>query len=180
MAEFFTSDTHFHHNAIVHMGNGRPFATVEEMNETIIERWNERIGPDDNVYHLGDFALCGRAKAQEVMDRLNGRKVLIAGNHDDKARKLDGWAQVLDMAYLRRGHRRIVLCHYAMKTWRNAHHGSVMLFGHSHGNLRGCRQSLDVGVDAWDFRPVTLEEIDARLATLPPWSAVDHHIPEAA
>lgn len=69
----------------------------------------------------------------------------------------------------------LVLCHYAMRVWNRSHHGTLMLYGHSHSNLLGNSQSLDVGVDAWDMRPVTLREIKNRMATLPPYRSEDHH-----
>ena len=74
----------------------------------------------------------------------------------------------------------LTLCHYGMRVWNRCHHGALMLYGHSHGSLPGNAQSLDVGADAWDFRPVTLAEILARMATLPPYQADDHHVAAAA
>jgi calcineurin-like phosphoesterase family protein len=62
---------------------------------------------------------------------------------------------------------RIVMLHYSMRVWPASHYGALHFYGHSHGNLLGDRQSLDVGVDCWDFRPVRLEEIQQRLLTLP-------------
>lgn len=67
----------------------------------------------------------------------------------------------------------IVLCHYGMRLWNRSHWGSLSLFGHSHGRLPGNSQSLDVGVDAWDYRPVTLPEILERMQTLPPFVQED-------
>jgi calcineurin-like phosphoesterase family protein len=62
-----------------------------------------------------------------------------------------------------------------MRVWNKSHYGSIMLHGHSHGSLPGTNQSLDVGVDCWDYTPVTLEQIKRRLKSLPPFSPVDHH-----
>ncbi len=83
MARFWTSDTHFGHEGILRFEPvNRPFATVEEMNEVLVERWNAVVGPQDMVYHLGDVAMGKIADSLPVMSRLNGRKVLIPGNHD--------------------------------------------------------------------------------------------------
>jgi calcineurin-like phosphoesterase family protein len=123
------------------------------------------VRPDDTVYHLGDFSFA----AQHIyLPNLNGTKFLVLGNHDPTRLKDSGWwADVLGLAEIAEGGEHIVLCHYAMRVWNRSHHGSLHLYGHSHGTLPGDSQSCDVGVDCWDFRPVTLDEIKARLATLP-------------
>ena len=73
----------------------------------------------------------------------------------------------------------VVLCHYAMRVWSRSHHGAIHLYGHSHGNLPGDSQSCDVGVDCWDFAPVSIEEIRVRLARSPGRAERDHHQPRA-
>lgn len=78
---FIIGDPHFWHRAIIKYCN-RPFATVEEMNETLIKNWNSVIGKQDIVYILGDFALCGKDRIIEITQKLNGRKRLVLGNHD--------------------------------------------------------------------------------------------------
>ena len=80
---FFTSDTHFYHGNIIRFCN-RPFKSVEMMNETIISNWNNTVGQDDIVFHLGDFCLGGSAEWNKILDRLNGKIYLIMGNHDLK------------------------------------------------------------------------------------------------
>lgn len=80
---FFTSDTHFYHGNIIRFCN-RPFKSVEMMNETIISNWNNTVGQDDIVFHLGDFCLGGSAEWTKMLDRLNGKIYLILGNHDLK------------------------------------------------------------------------------------------------
>ena len=80
---YFTSDTHFGHENIIKWCR-RPYSSVEEMNEKLIENWNSVVGPDDIVFHLGDFAFGGSGLWKEVLSRLNGKKYLIIGNHDEK------------------------------------------------------------------------------------------------
>ena len=80
---FFTSDTHFYHGNIIRFCN-RPFKSVEMMNETIISNWNNTVGQDGIVFHLGDFCLGGSAEWSKILDRLNGKIYLIMGNHDLK------------------------------------------------------------------------------------------------
>ena len=78
---WFISDTHFgHKNILEYEKEARPFETVEGMNETIIERWNKVVGDKDTVYHLGDF--CFGKSSIAIASRLNGRKLLVLGNHD--------------------------------------------------------------------------------------------------
>jgi calcineurin-like phosphoesterase family protein len=78
---FFTSDHHFgHKNILNYEKEARPFSSVEEMNEVMIERWNNVVHRNDIVYHLGDFAF-GKHNIQ-IAERLNGKKRLILGNHD--------------------------------------------------------------------------------------------------
>lgn len=176
---FFTADTHFGHKRIIELAK-RPFSSLEEMDEAMIVRWNERVGRDDIVIHLGDFSF---APQGNYLHRLHGHKYLVTGNHDPKRMKQERppghWREVYD-SYVETkvGDDFLVLCHYGLRVWNRSHHGAIHLYGHSHGNLPGDSQSCDVGVDCWDFRPVTLDEIKARLATLPKRFEPDHHQPK--
>lgn len=167
MTVFFTSDTHFGHRNIIKYCN-RPFVDEHEMDEAIIKNWNLSVKPNDTVWHLGDFSLSKHKKPESYLSQLNGKIHLTWGNHDHSSvRNLSSWASSQAMAEINVDGRHLVLCHYAMRTWNKAHHGSLMFYGHTHGSLPGNRHSLDVGVDAWDFRPVALDEILQRLETLP-------------
>lgn len=168
---FFTSDTHFGHRRIIELCL-RPFSSVEEMDEALIANWNARVGRGDRVFHLGDFAF---VPSDPILDRLNGQKILILGNHDYGDRIGTKWSGIHEMKHIRVEGIDLVLCHYAMRVWRASHRGAIHLYGHSHGNLPGDSRSLDVGVDSWEYRPVTLGEIRERLATMPPRTEPDHH-----
>lgn len=78
---FCTSDTHYFHTKIIEYCN-RPFQTIEDMNAVMIERWNDEVGPDDLVIHVGDFTFGGTESGNEVLAQLSGTKILIVGNHD--------------------------------------------------------------------------------------------------
>jgi len=160
MAVFFTSDTHFGHGGALGLYR-RPFPSVAAMNEGIVQRWNETVGPDDEVWHLGDFAI--RQPQQLVADllaRLHGRKHLVVGNNDPPATtELDGWESVQPYVEIAVEGVSLVLCHYPFRSWRNMAKGCVNLHGHCHGKLKPQRRQFDVGVDIWGFRPVTLGEI---------------------
>ena len=167
MTTWFTADTHFGHANIIKYCN-RPFADTAEMDGAMVANWNAVVQPDDDVWHLGDFAFRSMKAPQSYLERLTGRKHLIWGNHDSQqARSAPGWTSSQAMAEITVDGVRLVLLHYAMRVWPKSHYGSLHFYGHSHGNLPGDRQSCDVGVDCWDYRPVTLAEIRRRLATLP-------------
>ena len=160
MAIFFTSDTHFGHGGALGLYR-RPFASVAAMNEGLVERWNETVGPDDEVWHLGDFAIRQRPTVvADLLARLNGRKHLVAGNNDpQETRELEGWESVQSYLEIEVDRVSVVLCHYPFRSWRGMGKGWVNLHGHSHGKLKPQARQFDVGVDVWGFRPVMLDEI---------------------
>jgi calcineurin-like phosphoesterase family protein len=156
MGIFFTSDQHFGHYNIIKYCN-RPFHSLEEMDETIIERFNQRVTNRDEVYHLGDFAWCD---APYYFSRLNGRAHhLIIGNHDRKHLKkdFDLFNSVQDVKVVRHEHRSVFCSHYAHARWPASHHGRIHAFGHSHAQFKGIGKSFDVGVDNFNFYPVSFE-----------------------
>jgi calcineurin-like phosphoesterase family protein len=170
MATLFTADTHFGHANIIKL-SGRPFADQGEMDAVLIENWNRVVKPNDEVWHLGDFAWKCPAR---FVAKLRGRIHLIKGNHDkltnQKARQ--SFDSVHDVRMVKVGGQQIWLSHYAHRTWPKSHYGVWHLYGHSHGTLPDLlNMSLDVGVDARrlyfnespkdSFRPWTLEELRA-------------------
>ncbi|WP_272481485.1 MULTISPECIES: metallophosphoesterase [Methylobacterium] len=172
MTTLFVSDTHFGHAHIVtdRMQIPRPFASIEAHDEALIANWNGVVGPGDTVWHLGDFCYrCSEDYARSVFERLAGRqRFLIRGNHDRIGARLP-WDGIVDVARvvvrIADGSTTGVFCsHYAHLVWPRRHYGDLHLYGHSHGSLPGTATSTDVGVDCFDFRPVTLDEIRVRLA----------------
>ena len=160
MATLFTADTHFGHSGARTLYK-RPFATVAAMDEAMASRWNEAVGLDDEVFHLGDFAV-RHPEPAALLARLNGRKHLLTGNNDPPAiLALPGWTSVLPYLEATIDGTDLVLCHYAFRTWRGMARGALNLHGHSHGRLRPLTRQFDVGVDARGFRPVTLAELRA-------------------
>lgn len=160
---FFTADHHFGHRRILELCK-RPFSDTVEMREEMIRRWNECVGPDDEVWHLGDFAY--RASDDEiaaVFARLNGHKHLVVGNHDSTATRLLPWVTQSPLTEISIDGQSVVLCHYPLLEWRRYHRGGLHLFGHVHGNNPGVGRSCDVGVDCWDYQPVSLPEIMKRI-----------------
>jgi calcineurin-like phosphoesterase family protein len=160
MTIFFTSDTHFGHGGALGLYR-RPFPSVPAMNEAMIERWAETVEPEDEVWHLGDFAIRQRQTVVEaLLARLPGRKHLVTGNNDAPVTtEASGWASVQPYAELTVEGISLVLCHYPFRTWRGMAKGWLNLHGHSHGRLQPQPRQFDVGVDVWGFRPVTLRTI---------------------
>lgn len=160
MAIFFTADTHFGHGGALGLFR-RPFGCVREMDEAMIRRWNETVGPADEVWHLGDLAVRRSAAAlADLVARLNGRIHLIAGNNDGPATlALERFASVQAYAELQLEGRHLVLCHYPFRSWNRMNRGAINLHGHSHGRLKPMPRQIDVGVDVWDYRPVSLAAI---------------------
>lgn len=155
MTVFFTADTHFGDHRTLNIGK-RPFASTAEMDAALIDNWNAVVGPDDIVWHLGDVA----RRATDVpalLERLHGTKHLIRGNNDPPGTlAAPGWASTGDYTEIEVDGTRLILCHYAFRTWNGQHRGTLNLHGHSHGRLKPLPRQFDVGVDARGFVPITL------------------------
>lgn len=176
MSTFFTADTHFGHaNILRYCERTRPFKDLSHMHEVLISNWNAIVRPADTVYHLGDFGL-GPAVTL-ARKRLNGTIRLITGNHD-KIRLEDAcmFRSIDALKLVDVDGQRIVLCHYAMRTWQFQSKGAWQLYGHSHGNLADDPNTLscDVGVDCWNMAPVSMAQLRALMAKKTP-KPVDHH-----
>jgi calcineurin-like phosphoesterase family protein len=180
---FFTADDHFYHQNVIKYCN-RPFSSVEEMNEELIKRWNERVKPEDTVYHLGDFALAHRA-VTVFAPRLNGHKHLIMGNHDHCHKlhyKKDTKKERMEQIYFDAGFEtlqyemvlsfekhKFLLHHmpYAgdsgdqerFSNWRPKNYGQILLHGHVHQTWHIKDKMINVGVDVNDYYPVSIDEI---------------------
>lgn len=166
---YFTADTHFGHGNVIRYGN-RPFQTAAEMDETLLRNWNRRVGPEDEIYILGDFTLKGPLLANAYLEKLQGRKYLVRGNHDafvDRAafcRKHFRWIRdYYEMTW--EGHR-FVLCHYPLLSWNGMRKGAFQLHGHQHNPPRYNEDNralgiarFDVGVDALAMVPVSAEAL---------------------
>ena len=160
MTIYFTSDTHFGDPRILRIDQ-RPYASLPEHDADLIARWQEVVTADDEVWHLGDFALGPSAeRTAEILSRLPGKKHLIVGNNDGPATlEQKAWASIQHYAEINVDGTRLILCHYAFRTWNGMGKGAVNLHGHSHGRLKEATRQYDVGVDVFDRRPVPLDAI---------------------
>jgi len=183
---WFSSDHHFGHTNILKYSN-RPFNSIEEHDEELIDRWNSKVDADDIVYYLGDFTLKGWSFFWDVVQKLNGSILIVPGGHDYKWIKEHPNPEIqikrpanfthsprrisllntLEIIEIHHGGKYplvISLCHYAMKVWDRSHHGSLHLFGHSHGHLKNpSSRSMDVGVDTNNYYPYSLDKIKSLL-----------------
>lgn len=174
MSVFATADHHFGHTNIIKFCD-RPFVDAHDMDRAMISAWNSIVGPEDTVYHLGDFTLTD--SLSPWIHALNfARLYIIPGGHDYRwlakfDRTLGPRVQILDplvTVEFPSGNKYpnvVVMCHYPMLTWDRSHYGSLHLHGHSHGGIpsgpaaNGKGRRIDVGVDGWDFFPVDLQRL---------------------
>lgn len=170
---FFTGDTHFGHANIIKYCK-RPFSSAQEMDAMLIKNWNDVVEPGDTVYHIGDFAFDRRP--ENYLNRLNGNKHLIKGNHDKQPNIKQGWASINDYREIRVEGQIIILFHYACRVWNKSHKGSWQLYGHSHGTLSDDHNalSIDVGVDNHNYFPISFDEIK-RIMAKKTFKPIDHH-----
>lgn len=182
---FFVGDTHFHHDR-VRTYSCRPYSSVDEMNEALVDNWNRNVDCQDTVYHLGDFSLGNYQNTRSILSRLNGNIHLVRGNHDKRLIKRygvellsDGLFKSINYYYeLKINHQLIVMSHYAFRVWNKSHYGSIHCYGHSHGTLPPLGRSVDVGVDSKeitpDYRPIHLDELFFYMKNKE-FKQVDHH-----
>ena len=179
MSIFFWSDTHFNHVGIIKFC-ARPYNDVAQMNLSLIDRWNASITSKDTIWFVGDFGFSakyeGTTPLNEIFAQLQGHKNLVIGNHDERNPKvLDlPWEKQVDLATIRDTDMRAVACHYPMTTWKNSHHGYIMVHGHSHGTLKQqMPHRFDVGADVEMF-PVAFKTLWER-ATVQKYEPADYH-----
>lgn len=167
---FFTSDLHLGHKNVIGFTN-RPFLSIEEMNERLIKNINKTVGYNDDLYILGDVAYrANKGKTLDLLKSINCRHLhLILGNHD-KDYSNDGIFESIDIykeIEYDENQLPLVLFHYEIKEWNRKLYGAIHLHGHIHSigsdhnidNFRAKHFAYDVGVDANNYCPVSLEEI---------------------
>lgn len=184
---FWTSDQHFGHANIIKYCE-RPFTDVQEMNESLVTRWNEVVAYDDEVWVLGDVAMGRIEDSLRLIHRLNGTKVLVAGNHDrcwaGAGRRAQAWvSKYLDAGFdqvlqgwipIRIGEFDALACHLPYEgdshdedrytALRPPDTGKILLHGHVHDAWKVNGRMVNVGVDAWDYRPVGDDDVLAALS----------------
>lgn len=157
--KFAVSDLHFGHARIIELAN-RPFANVEEMNETMVNNWNSVVDDGDDVLFGGDFMF---TKKDEWFDRLAGRKHLVLGNHDHKATLKLAWTSV--HSYWEVGHvvgnqrYEFVMFHYPIEDWVHRMKDSIHLFGHVHNTpVMELRRRFNMCAESLNYTPRNLDD----------------------
>ena len=129
---YYIADMHFGHTNVLRFDN-RPFSDTAQMDDTLIQNWNERVATDDTVYVLGDAFWKNEENSIRIIQQLNGHKHLIQGNHDRVKGKLRPyWESIEQYAEVNDENRLVILSHYPILFYKNQHYGAVMLYGHVH------------------------------------------------
>lgn len=177
---FFTSDLHqhFRHGNIIKYCK-RPFETVQEQTEKLIENWNKTVPDTATVFILGDFAFATKNQWRGFLNRMTGKKYLILGNHDRREDiPVEMFEDVIDLAKVSikiKDHewKTFILSHRPILCWEGSNDGSIMLYGHVHTCSNPeveetidselikfmPKNSLDVGVDNNDYKPISVKEV---------------------
>lgn len=181
---FFSSDLHIGHENIIKYCN-RPYKNVAEMNEAIVSNWNKKVSNSDLVYMLGDICMGNLNDSIYQLSRMNGKMILIRGNHDKQACKradfMKQFHSTHDYLELKDGGDTFIMSHFPFAIWNKSHRGSMALCGHSHGSYlpshpktKDAGKILDVGMDCHNCQPISIDEVRAIMATKT-FNQVDHH-----
>ena len=169
---YYISDLHLgHKNIMSSKMSNRPFNSVEEMDEILIKNWNNIVKNEDDIYILGDFCYKSGKNPKEYLNRLNGKKHLIVGNHDGQilrdpvCRKC--FVEIKDMLNIKDGNKNLFLCHYPMAEWPGYFRETIHLYGHIHNNttndtykiMYNLKNAYNVGADILDFTPRALQDV---------------------
>lgn len=163
---FLSADEHYSHARVIDFC-ARPFKDVKEMDETLISNFNELVSESDITYHLGDFSLSRPQHVNNLLRRLHGTHILVLGGPThDRHPELCDWSKICYGAELlfpmiddHKARVPIVMSHFSMRVWPRSHYGSYHVHGHSHGKLPPYGLSFDVGVDCWDYKPISIVQV---------------------
>ena len=166
---YYISDTHFGHKNALKF-DGRPFENIEEMNETIIAKWNAKVTDEDDVWILGDFCYRSDKDPSFYLKQLKGRKHLLVGNHDkhtlNSVSALKYLESVERLQHLKDGKYNVILCHFPLADWNAKRRGSFHIYGHIHNDrdavfefMRRQEHALNAGCMINNYEPVTIEEL---------------------
>ncbi len=208
---WFTSDIHFGHANCIDYCQ-RPFENVDVFKEKFIEDWNRLVRPDDLAIFVGDiFFYHTKEQMKATLARMNGRKILVKGNHDFEHRIMmnAGFELSVDEMTMTIAGERVQFSHYPfrMKPWLSRwvkfkarafkalrwlgietpaiffekyHHkrpvdnGQFLIHGHTHSKHKINGRAIHVGVDAWKYKPVNIQEISNMIAKVKEHGPVYH------
>lgn len=175
---WITSDNHWGHRSILKFARDTRIGdTIEEMDEKMIEIWNEQVALADIVYMLGDFSFHKAEKTAEILRRLKGQFRLIRGNHDhwinQDTSKFFEW--IKDYNEIKMDDHKVIMFHFPIHEWHKIHHGSFHLYGHVHGSFQHPGRAMDVGIDARPKGDMRLWEWDEVRDFLKDRPVLAHH-----
>lgn len=167
--KFYVSDLHFGHKNVI-CYDKRPFQDIEENDRILIENWNQRVGVEDEVYIAGDFAYKNVYPEEWYLSRLNGKKYLIIGNHDQRLLKNQKAMSYFDgvdkMMHVSDEKNQICVCHFPLAEWNGFRKGHWHIYGHIHGRTDGTfhymkelDKALNAAVCINNYSPVTFTEL---------------------
>lgn len=176
----FYSDPHYGHENIISFCS-RPFWDVEHMERSFVEKYNKIITDIDDVcIWVGDSFFCRKEEAKKIMSKLNGKKILIKGNHDMKESDMlyVGFDIVCEKMFIKIDGHKCLICHYPWKTLnedindrykdkrpeKDGH--TILIHGHTHSSKKFDDLSVHVGVDAWNYEPAPYEEVEKIVKSL--------------
>jgi len=187
--DFIWSDPHFGHRNVIKY-SGRPFMDVDDMTEKLIANYNSVVGPEDTCLWVGDCFFLSNKKAIDIMDRLNGKKILVKGNHDptDSQCMKRGFESVVhEMKVYIQGHP-VRISHYPYwpdfwtelkLKWKGYKStlryperrppkikGEILLHGHTHSNIKVNGNCVCACVEAWNYKPFRVEELEKIVNTI--------------
>lgn len=167
----FIADPHFGHTNIIKFCN-RPFHNTDEMDNTLIKNWNDKVKKKDTVYLIGDLSWHSAEITNDILSMLHGKIHWIKGNHDhyllkDKNFNINRFESIKDYDEIKYNKQRIILFHYPIASWNAAFHGSTHIHGHIHNNENEyiilndhIKQNMyNVSVEMIDYTPITLDEL---------------------
>ncbi|MFW9993532.1 MAG: metallophosphoesterase [Candidatus Odinarchaeota archaeon] len=167
MGTWFTSDWHLSHKNIMKYSK-RPYKTVEEMDKTIMENFNNLVKENDEVYYLGDFCF-KKDRTEEYLNEMKGKLYFVMGNHDRHIKHvLKKYCEaVWDLKEIKVNMQSITLSHYPMYTHNKSHYNAWNLYGHHHRETGHLFQGkkMNVSVDVTRFKPVPFEEVSEYMAS---------------
>lgn len=166
--KYYISDLHLFHNRILEKFN-RPFSSVEEMHEVIINNWKNKVKDDDTVYILGDVGMYHAREIGNILNNLPGRKILVTGNHDFKNIHSSSYkktfAKITSYLEIEDNGRNVVLFHYPIEDWNGKYRGYYHLHGHVHNNghsLSKKDRRYNVSAEIVDYTPISLDELEQK------------------
>lgn len=169
MMKLYIADLHFGHNKVIQFDH-RPFADCDEMDRILIQLWNNRVQPDDDVYVLGDFAYRNEKPEEWYLEQLKGKKHLVIGNHDqhllNNSKALAYFETIDKMLHISDNGSQICACHFPIAEWNGFYKGHYHIYGHIHNKteetyqfMKNRKNALNAGCMLHNYTPVSLKEL---------------------